>query len=99
MPPKLRLSAVLVFAAAAASAVASIAAAPVAVSDPVPPSPGSENASATISDLKSEGYDVQINWVNGLSNVDMSQCSVNGINTTDNTGSLRTAYVDVECPH
>jgi hypothetical protein len=82
----------------AAGTVASLALAPIAAADTPLPQPGSENASDTISDLQSRGYDVQINWVNGIPRVDLSQCWVNGINTAAASGSLQTVYVDVECP-
>ena len=59
---------------------------------------GSEKAAATIGDLQSRGYDVQVNYDNGLPNTDLSQCWVNGINTADATGTLKTVYVDIECP-
>jgi hypothetical protein len=83
-----------------AGAAASIAVAPIAAADSgVLPQPGSENASHTINDLTAQGYDVQINWVNGIPRVDLSQCWVNGINTAAaGAAGLQTAYVDIECP-
>ena len=82
-----------------AGAAAAIAVAPSAAADPALPQPGSEDASATISDLESRGYDVQVQYTNGLPDVDLSQCWVNTINTNDAAaGGLRTVYVDVECP-
>jgi hypothetical protein len=82
-----------------AGATASIALAPIATAAPgVLPEPGSEDASATIKDIKAQGYDVQINWDNGYPDVPLSQCWVNDINTADTTGPLPTAYVDIECP-
>ncbi|MBV9089194.1 MAG: hypothetical protein JO044_04705 [Mycobacteriaceae bacterium] len=82
-----------------AGVAASIALAPSAAADSgVLPVAGSENASDTLNDLTAQGYDVQINWVNGYPHVSLSQCWVNSINTADATGSLRTAYVDIECP-
>jgi hypothetical protein len=82
-----------------AGAAAAIAVAPIAAADPALPTPGSEDASATISDLESRGYEVQVQYTNGLPDVDLSQCWVNTINTADaSTGSLRTVYIDVECP-
>ena len=84
---------------AGALAGLALALAPVAAADDGSvPVAGSENASDTINDLTAQGYDVQINWVNGYPRVSLSQCSVNNINTAAATGSLRTAYVDVECP-
>ena len=79
-------------------AAAAIAVAPIAAADPALPQPGSENAAATISDLEGRGYDVQVNYVNGIPDTDLSQCWVNNINTADATGTLATVYIDVECP-
>ena len=84
--------------ASASIAMASIAAAPVAAADPVLPTAGSENANDTVNDLQSDGYNVQINWVSGYPRVSLSQCWVNNINTAAGSGSLPTAYVDIECP-
>lgn len=89
----------LVSAGAAAAIAAAIAVAPIAAADPALPEPGSEDASATISDLEARGYDVQVQYTNGLPDVDLDQCWVNTINTNAaNAGGLRTVYVDVECP-
>jgi hypothetical protein len=49
-----------------AGATAWIAVAPIATADPVLPVAGSESASATIKDLKAQGYDISIDWVNGI---------------------------------
>jgi hypothetical protein len=97
MSLKLRYFAPLLVCAVATALIA----APIAAAESGDlPQPGSEDASATIQDLQSRGYDVQINWVSGLSNASMDQCWVNGINAADaRTGGVRTAYVDVECPH
>lgn len=82
-----------------AGAATAIAVAPTAAADPALPEPGSEDAGATISDLQSRGYDVRVQYTNGVPKVDLSQCWVNTINTNDaNAGGLRTVYVDVECP-
>ncbi|HZQ33195.1 MAG TPA: hypothetical protein VFB19_15840 [Mycobacterium sp.] len=81
-----------------ASALVVMAGPPRAAADPALPQPGSENASDTISDLQAQGYDVQINYDNGTPDVDLSQCWVNSINTAAATGSLKTVYVDIECP-
>jgi hypothetical protein len=83
-----------------AGAVAAIAVAPnAAAADPALPQPGSEDASATISDLESRGYDVRVQYTNGLPDVELNQCWVNTINTADAAaGGLRTVYIDVECP-
>jgi predicted Zn-dependent protease len=77
-----------------------IAVAPIAAADSVLPVAGSESASATIKDLKAQGYNVAINWVNGIPDVSLSQCWVNAINTADasSQNTLKTVYVDIECP-
>ena len=41
--------------------------------------PGDQSASATIEDLEAQGYNVQINWVNGNISQPLSQCSVSAI--------------------
>ena len=81
-----------------AGAAAAIAGAPIAAADPALPEPGSEDAAATISDLESRCYEVQINYDNAVPDVDLSQCWVNNINTSDAVGALKSVYVDVECP-
>jgi hypothetical protein len=82
---------------------ASTAVAPIAAADPVFPTAGSESASATIADLKAQGFDVVINWLTGYPNVPLSECSVNGIHNPDgvvpNPSKLSTVYVDVACPN
>jgi hypothetical protein len=82
---------------------ASIAVAPIAAADPVFPTAGSESASATIADLKAQGFDVVINWLTGYPNVPLYECSVNGIHNPDgavpNPSTLSTVYVDVACPN
>jgi hypothetical protein len=82
----------------AAGAAISVVLAPLAAADPALPTPGSANARDTLDQLKAAGYNVQINWVNGLPDVGLSQCSVNNIDTADASGSLPTVYVDIECP-
>src|SRR6202162_6530180 len=85
----------LVFAGARAAS----AGPPTGHAGPALPNPGSEDASATISDLEARGYDVQVQYTNGLPDVDLNQCWVNTINTADAAaGGLRTVYIDVECP-
>lgn len=82
-----------------AGAAAPIALAPIAAADPALPQPGSEDASATISDYEAQGYEVQVQYTNGVPDVDLSQCWVNTINSADaKAGGLRTVYMDVECP-
>jgi hypothetical protein len=75
--------------------MAAVLAAPLARADASSvPTAGSESARATVHDLQSLGYNVQLNWVNGSHDVGLSQCTVDNINTTDRV----TAYVDVDCP-
>ncbi|HZA08433.1 hypothetical protein [Mycobacterium sp.] len=86
----------------AAAIVVSVAIAPIAVADPVWPFAGAEPADATIEDLQSQGYDVAINWVNGISTEPLSLCNVTGIHNPDiapaRRGTLTTVYVDIVCP-
>jgi hypothetical protein len=77
---------------------ASITLAPLAVGDPPSiPEPGTESAVATIRDLDSAGYDVQLQYENGVPNVPLSQCTVTDINTTGSAGSQGLAYVTINC--
>lgn len=98
MSPGMRMRAVGLVAAAA-----SFACAPVAAAEPVWPVAGAESAGATIDDLQAQGYDVQINWVSGVSSVPLSWCKVTAIHNpnhsppTENT--FATVYVDVSCPN
>ncbi|MBI3215047.1 MAG: hypothetical protein HYZ38_14565 [Mycobacterium sp.] len=79
----------------AATAVAAFALAPTAAADPsTVPTPGSEPAAATIEDLSKQGYNVDLNWLNGSYGVPLNQCSVTAIQTPDR----HTANVDVSCP-
>jgi hypothetical protein len=74
-----------------------IAAAAVAVA-PVAAAAGS--ASAVIEDLKSKGYNVQINWVSGYNTEPLDVCQATGVNIPGDTPASRTtAYVDVSCPN
>ena len=83
-------------------AAALLALAPIAAADPVWPSAGDRSASATIEDLEAQGYNVQINWVNGGSIQPLSQCSVPAIHNPNRSGeppeTFTTVYVDVSCP-
>lgn len=79
-----------------------IAVAPIAAADPPLPQPGSESASATIRDIKAQGYNVQINWVGGSPDVSLSQCTVTGVNPVDASGApgtLKTVIIAIECPN
>ena len=94
---------ILIAALVCAGAAASIVAAPTAFADPVFPTAGSESASATVMDLKDQGFDVVINWLQGHPNVPLGECRVNGINNPNtmppNASTLSTVYVDVLCPN
>jgi|SRR5215208_8014277 len=82
----------------AAGVASSTAVAPVATADPVG---GYESPSATIEDLKAQGYDVAINWVNGNSTSPLSECSVTGIhnpNPSAKRPKFTTVYIDISCP-
>jgi hypothetical protein len=86
-----------------AAAIVPIALAPGAVAAPTDPVAGSESARAVINDLKDQGYDVEINWVSGVSSVPLSECSVTGIDNPDHDAgpptTFTTVYVDVSCPN
>ena len=85
-----------------AGAAAMLALAPTAAADPLWPSAGDQSASATIEDLEAQGYNVQINWVNGGSIQPLSQCFVPAIHNPNRSGeppaTFTTVYVDVSCP-
>ena len=77
--------------------------APHASAEPLPPTMGSQPASAVVDDLEAQGYNVQINWTTGYDTKPLSQCWVTGVN---NPGSMppsedtfTTVYVDVACPN
>jgi hypothetical protein len=55
--------------AALLAALGAAVSAPIAAADPVWPAAVAEPADATLRDLASQGYNVQINWVGGYSNV------------------------------
>jgi hypothetical protein len=85
------------------AAAVPVANAPVAAAEPVWPVAGAESASATINDLQAQGYDVQINWVSGVSSVPLSWCKVTAIHNPDRSAGsengFTTVYVDVVCPN
>jgi hypothetical protein len=91
MKPKPRNFAQLLVVAGAA---ASVAVAPISVADPTgAPEAGSESASATIKNLRSQGYNVGINWVSGDADIPLTECTVTGVDTA----AAPTAWVSVEC--
>ena len=79
-----------------------VAALGAAVWAPVAPIAAAEPADATLRDLAAQGYNVQINWVGGYSNVSLSECKVTAIHNPDGTPTsqnpLATVYVDISCP-
>ena len=82
---------------------ASLTYAPIATADPVWPIAGAESAGATIDDLQAQGYNVQINWVSGVSSVPLDQCKVTAIHNPNPSPpdgkTFATVYVDVSCPN
>ena len=77
---------------------ASITLAPLAIADPPNiPEPGSESAAATIRDLDAAGYDVSLQYENGVPNGGLSQCTVTNINTVGSAGNQGIAYVTINC--
>ena len=87
---------------ATAAAAVAIATAPAAAADPTFPSAGDESASATVKDLRAQGFNVTINNLEGTPNVPLSECKVLAINDPSpptappSTVSLT---VDVSCPN
>ena len=81
----------LATAALAVAAVSALTGAPMAAAS---------GADATIADLQSEGYIVQINWVNGASK-SLPQCTVIEVNNPSSSPPKPgdTVYVDVRCPN
>jgi hypothetical protein len=77
----------------------------VAVAAPATAEPEDTGASAqsVIDHLKSEGYNVEINWLTGYDTEPLSVCTVSGINNPGDSapskGELVTVYVDVSCPN
>lgn len=59
---------------------AAIAMAPVAAADPTATG---QSADAVIGDLEDQGYNVEINWVGGVSTRPLSECSVKGVHNPD----------------
>ena len=77
----------------------SLAVAPMAVADPVA---GEQSASSAIDELQAEGYDVQINWMNGSRSDSLSECSVTAVHNPNRSGepptTFTTVWIDVLCP-
>jgi hypothetical protein len=62
-----------------------------------------DSAESVVADLQAQGYNVQINWLNGYDTVPLSYCTVENINNPGDiqpsSGKLATVYVDVNCPN
>ncbi|WP_319456591.1 MULTISPECIES: hypothetical protein [unclassified Mycobacterium] len=62
-----------------------------------------QSAAAVIQQLTDEGYNVQINWVSGVSSRPLSECAVLGVHNPNLAGGpvedFTTVYVDVSCPN
>lgn len=79
--------------------IAAIAFSSPASADPIIiPTAGSESAAATVGDLDDLGFDVQINYENGVPDVPLSQCTVTDINTVGSAGSQPIATITINCP-
>ncbi|MEE6167393.1 MULTISPECIES: hypothetical protein [unclassified Mycolicibacterium] len=65
------------------------------------PVAAAHGADAVIADLQAEGYNVNINWVNGA-NQQLSDCTVVRVNNPSSSPEPLpgdTVYVDVTCPN
>lgn len=86
-----------------ACVAALIAVPPFAAAAPVDPTAGSESAQATIDDLRGQGYNVEINWVSGVSSRPLRECAVTGVHNPEQSPppptTFTTVYVDVSCPN
>jgi hypothetical protein len=87
---------------AAGGTAAVIAAAPVAAADVALPTAGSESVSTTVHDLKAQGFNVVVNYLEGPPDVSLSECQVTAIDNpsapTANPSSV-TVTVEVACPN
>jgi hypothetical protein len=91
---------VLAGAGVVAAILAATAGAPPVVADP---DIVGGSASDVIDDLKSQGYNVEINWTTGFNTKPLSECWVTNINNpgdeTPSKTTFVTVYVDVTCPN
>ncbi len=79
----------------AAGSAVFIAIPSLAGAEPAEPSGGGQSPGQTVQELKSQGYNVQIQWVQGEPDVvPLSQCVVTNVNTD----AAPKAYVSVSCP-
>jgi hypothetical protein len=87
--------------ALAACCVIPVAVAPMAMAAPSANIDGP--ADAVIDELQTQGYNVEINWVNGFDTKPLSLCRVTGIDepgdAPPSTSTFTTVYVDVVCPN
>jgi hypothetical protein len=67
------------------------------------PSAHASGADEVVADLRAEGYNVNINWLNGFNTQQLSDCTVVGVNNPSSSpaGPMPgdTVYVDVTCPN
>ncbi|MEN4397103.1 hypothetical protein ACNQR7_28700 [Mycolicibacterium senegalense] len=67
------------------------------------PTSGARSAADTINDLTAKGYNVQINWVSGVSSEPLTHCRATAVHNPDrspgNDPTNVTVYVDVSCPN
>jgi hypothetical protein len=81
------------------AAGATVAAAPTVCAEPNL----DQSAAAVIQQLTDEGYNVEINWVSGVSSRPLSECAVLGVHNPNLAGGpvdeFTTVYVDVSCPN
>jgi hypothetical protein len=85
----------------ALGALGALTIAPIAAAESVFPAAGDESASATIDDLRAQGYDVRVNYVTGTPNVPLYECKVSDINNPSAPSvppSKATVYLNVVCP-
>jgi hypothetical protein len=61
------------------------------------------SAESVVGDLKSQGYNVVINWLSGYDTVPLWACTVQDVNNPNaappTPGTFSTVYVDVTCPN
>lgn len=88
---------------AAAGVTAALAVAPSAAADPVFPRAGSGPASDIVNELKADGYDVQVNFLDGTPNVPLNECKVSDIRNPSSApvqaAAGSTVSVDIVCPN